>query len=333
MSTKKKIAFFLPYNASMWHSLEKAWKKLDTSEEWDAFVMPIPYYQKNPDGSFGVMHWEGDQFPTDVPIIDYRTINLGELHPDAIYIHNPYDEMNKITSVHPDYYARKLKDYTKQLVYIPYFTVLGEIVNLDKFKIYVIKPGVVFSHKVILQSEEVRKAYLDVLVKEYGKNAYSYFKDRLVVDDIKNIESNHSNGMIPRNWQSIIYKKDGTRKKVILYNIGIAPFIAYGQKMLDKIQAVLAVFKSNQDSVALLWRPHPLIEETLISQHPELLREYKNIVDAFKEENWGIYDDSADLKRAVDLSNAFFGDSSSVINLFTNTGKLCFIQDIDIFYD
>ena len=29
---------------------------------------------------------------------------------------------------------------------------------------------------------------------------------------IKNIKSNHSDGMIPRNWQSIIYKKDGTRK-------------------------------------------------------------------------------------------------------------------------
>lgn len=47
---------FLPYKASMWDSLESIWKAADEDEDCDAYVIPIPYYDKNPDGSFREMH-------------------------------------------------------------------------------------------------------------------------------------------------------------------------------------------------------------------------------------------------------------------------------------
>ncbi len=50
----------------------------------------------------GQMHYEGDEFPEDIPITPWREYSIPENKPDAIYIHNPYDECNLVTSVHPE---------------------------------------------------------------------------------------------------------------------------------------------------------------------------------------------------------------------------------------
>ena len=122
----RKEAVFLPYKASMWDSLESIWKKLDEDSGWDTYVVPIPYYDKNPDGSFKQMHYEGNEYPDYVPVVDYRKFNLQARHPDTIYIHNPYDDCNFVTSVEPAFYSKVIKNYTDELVYVPYF-VLGDI--------------------------------------------------------------------------------------------------------------------------------------------------------------------------------------------------------------
>ena len=70
-------AVFLPYKASMWDSLESVWKAADEDPDCDAYVIPIPYYDKNQDGSFGEMHYEGDQYPDYVPITAYDEFEIG----------------------------------------------------------------------------------------------------------------------------------------------------------------------------------------------------------------------------------------------------------------
>lgn len=51
MPVKLEVVF-LPYNVSMWDSLESIWKAADEDPNCDACVIPIPYYDKNPDGSY-----------------------------------------------------------------------------------------------------------------------------------------------------------------------------------------------------------------------------------------------------------------------------------------
>ncbi|MBD5458807.1 MAG: hypothetical protein HDR27_09585 [Lachnospiraceae bacterium] len=94
-------AVFLPYNASMWDSLESVWRAAEADPDCDAYVIPIPYFDKNPDGSFGQVHYEADQFPAYVPITSYDAFDFGVHQPDMIFIHNPYDNINYVTSVHP----------------------------------------------------------------------------------------------------------------------------------------------------------------------------------------------------------------------------------------
>jgi len=334
---KKEVVFF-PYKASMWDSLESVWMAADADEGTDAYVVPIPYYDKNPDGSFREMHYEGNEYPDYVPVTSYEEYDFEERRPDIIFIHNPYDEFNYVTSVHPRFYSGNLKKFTEKLVYIPYF-ILGEIkpdddAAIEGMKHFCINAGVKNADKVIVQSEDMRQVYIKVLTEESGgsEEARAYWENKIdgsgspKVDKILNTKKEDIE--IPEEWMKVIRKPDGSFKKIIFYNTGVTALLEHDEQMLKKMESVFQVFQERQDEVALLWRPHPLIESTLISMRPELWESYRKIRAQYREEGWGIYDDTADMDRAVVLSDAYYGDWSSIVHLYKKTGKPMMIQNV-----
>lgn len=183
ISVRKEVVF-LPYKASMWDSLESVWQAADADQTCDTYVIPIPYYDKNPDGSFRQMHYEGDQYPKKVPITNYKEFDFETHHPDIIYIHNPYDNINLVTSVHPFFYSDNLKKYTDKLIYIPYF-VMGEVspdneATVESKKHYCMTPGVLNADKVIVESEDVRQIYIKALTKEMGAASRSKWEEKIL---------------------------------------------------------------------------------------------------------------------------------------------------------
>lgn len=102
---------FCPYKASMWDFLESIWKACVKDADCDAYVVPIPYYDRNPDYTFRDMHYEGDMFPAYVPVTHYDSYDFEERSPDIIFIHNPYDDGNFVTSVDPRFYSGELKKH------------------------------------------------------------------------------------------------------------------------------------------------------------------------------------------------------------------------------
>ena len=335
--TQKEVVF-LPYKASMWDSLESVWKEMDADPDVTAFVIPIPYFDKNPDGTFGQLHYEAGLFPADVPVVGYGSYDLAARHPDAIYIHNPYDEANYVTSVHPDYYSSRLKNMTDELVYIPYF-ILGDIDPADKGAVegnehFVTVPGVVNAHRVIVQSEEWRRVYIDVMTKYAGEQTRRYWQEKIEarvspkVERVRNLKKEDYE--LPDEWRSLTDRPDGSRRKIIFYNTGVGPFLQESEAMLEKIKSVFEIFRENADEVTLLWRPHPLMEATLTSMRPLLWEKYKSMVDDYRDSGWGIYDDSPELDRAIAVSDAYYGDWSSVVWLYKETGKPIMIQNCEM---
>lgn len=343
---KKEVVFF-PYNASMWDSLESIYLAAKEDPDCDAYCVPIPYYEKNPDGSFGQMHYEIKEYPPNIEVINYQDYNFVERRPDAIYIHNPYDNWNHVTSVHPNYYSKNLREYTDKLVYIPYF-VLGEIdpsnqAAINGMKHFCFLPGTIYANKVILQSENMKQIYVNEFIKQAKENGLSGpFTDRKVQEEKflglgspkldKVVNSNKDNISIPEEWLPIIQKPDGTYKKIVFYNTTIATFLQHKEVMLDKISDVLNFFYKEKEEIALLWRPHPLMESTIRSMSPELLEQYQSIVENYCQGAWGIYDDTSDLNRAIALSDCYYGDQSSVVQLYQETGKPIMIQNVGILY-
>lgn len=343
---KKEVVFF-PYNASMWDSLESVYLAAKEDPNCDAYCVPIPYYEKNPDGTLGKMHYEIEEYPSNIEVIPYSEYDFKERRPDVIYIHNPYDNWNHVTSVHPDYYSKNLREYTDKLVYIPYF-VLGEIhpsnqAAINGMRHFCFLPGTIYANKVILQSENMKQIYVNEFIKQAKENGLSGpFTDRKIqeekflglgspkLDKISN--SDKDNLSIPEEWLSIIQKPDGTHKKIVFYNTTISTFLANKKLMLEKISDSLNFFYREKDEVALLWRPHPLMESTIKSMSPELLETYQAIVNNYCKQGWGIYDDSSDLNRAILLSDCYYGDHSSVVQLYQETGKPIMIQNVGILY-
>lgn len=341
----RKEVVFLPYKASMWDSLESVYLAAREDEECDAYVVPIPYYDKNADDSFGAMHYEGGEYPDNIEITYYEDYNLEERHPDVIYIHNPYDNCNVVTSVPERYYSKNLKKYTDCLVYIPYF-ILQEIEPdnqdaIDKIKIFCFLPGTIWADKVIVQSEKMRQIYINEFIKVAKENGLPEpYTDRKSLENkilglgSPKLDKVHAvrreDIAVPEKWRRVIEKPDGTWKKIIFYNTGISALLKSDMKMIEKMKRVFALFREQREEAALLWRPHPLILSTIKAARPELRAEYEKLVEAYRAEGWGIYDDSADLDRAVVLSDAYYGDMSSVVQLYQETGKPVMIQNVDV---
>lgn len=338
----RKEVVFLPYKACMWDSLESVWKAADADENTDAYVIPIPYFDKNPDGTFREMHYEGDQYPKNVPITHYEEYDLETCRPDVIYIHNPYDECNHVTSVHPYFYSKNLKTFTDRMVYIPYF-ILREIdpnnqAAIDDMKHFCFLPGTIYADQVIVQSENMRQIYTNEYIKAAkaaglgGGHVDRRFLEKKFLGTgspkiDKMLRTKKEDLEVPPEWLPMIEKPDGNRKKIVFYNTSVSALLHNDEKMLRKMESVFEIFKENQDKVALLWRPHPLIQATIGSMRPRLWEEYRRIRDRYIEEGWGIYDSTADLDRAVVIADAYYGDESSVVELCREKGLDILIQN------
>lgn len=329
---EKVDVVFLPYKASMWDSLESIWIAAKNDHRCNAVVIPIPYYNKNPDGSFGEMHYEGNEFPPEVPIVPWQEYNMQIHLPEVVFIHNPYDDNNYVTSVHPDYYVKNLKPICGILCYVPYF-VTDDNVNFIKTgkDSMCVTNGVLYSDYVFVQSENVKIAYINAICKiekELGhSNLFGDLNKKIIslgspkFDKV--INSKKDDYEIPDSWIQQI-----ANKQIVMLNTTINAFLHHNEKYLDKLRNILSFFKE-RDDVILWWRPHPLLLSTFESMRPQLAQEYKSIVEVYRADNYGIYDDTADLNRAIAWCDRYYGDRSSVVWLYGVTGRPVLISIIN----
>lgn len=129
---------------------------------------------------------------------------------------------------------------------------------------------------------------------------------------------------LPENWRKLI---EG--KKVVFFNTSIGNLLSGGEKHINKIVRILEIFHE-QRNIVLWWRPHPLELSTVEAMRPELALKYKLIRKKYETEKWGILDTSTDVHRAIAVSDAYYGDWSSVIFLYKVTGKPILISSDDV---
>ncbi|GHU41353.1 hypothetical protein FACS1894111_03500 [Clostridia bacterium] len=320
---------FLSYKAAMSDSIESIYLAAKADPACDAYWIPIPYYDRKPDGTLGTMHYEGEEYYADnIECTDWQTYDIEVRHPDVIFTFNPYDGGNRMTTVHPDFYCKRLRGLTDLLVYCPYFVVVDDV---PEHLAEVL--ACVFAHKVIVQSEKVRDTYVRVYKEQFGGVGDRFGKpeDKFIALGSpkfdKVIYSKREDFMLPDEWMKLMERPNGTRKKVILYNTTVAAILQYSEQYLKKLRSVLETFRERED-VVLWWRPHPLMLAAFSGMRPELPDEYKKIVEAYRCEGFGIYDESADLHRAIAWSDGYYGDWSSLVALYEVTGKGMMLQDV-----
>lgn len=313
---------FFPYKVSMWDSLESIWLAAKEDPNCDAYVVPIPYYEKDSRGTFGVMHYEADLYPDYVPIANWQDYDVSERRPDIVFIHNPYDNNNHVTSVHPDFYSSRLKDLTDLLVYVPYF-----VQNSMIKKEFCLTPACLNANKVIVGSEKERSIYVKHFKNAFGAQ-FGKPEEKFLALGSPKLDKINGLGeyeLLPA-WKYLIKNDDGEQKKIFLYNTSVSTMLLYNEQYLKKLRSVFAEFKHRNDAL-LWWRPHPLSMSTYQTLRPELAEEYVEIVDEFKNAGFGIYDDTSELHRAIACSDAYYGDGSSLVEMYKMTKKPIMISN------
>lgn len=299
---------FLPYKASMWDCMESVWRAADADPDCNVSVVPIPYYERNAEGVLNKYCYEGEKMPAYVPVTSYNAYPLKEKMPDVIYIHNPYDQGNYVTSIDPRFYSGELKKYTGCLVYIPYYATAGgmsEGQSLCRAYFNV--------DYIVTQSRQLVKFFDPVIPKEKFLPLGSPKFDRVIQMCANPPEP-------PESWKE---KMDG--RKVYFYNTSINGMLADTKTFLKKMEYVFRCFEGREDG-CLLWRPHPLLESTFASMRKEYKPWYDRLKKSFMDQNMGIYDDTPDITATIALSDAYIGDAgTSVTSLFGIVGKPLFI--------
>ena len=335
---EKKEVVFIPYQAKQWERMHHLWLAAMADEDTDVYVIPAPYYYKDVFGNADKeQQYDLTGYPEEVTLTSYEEYNFEIHHPDQIFIQCPYDEYNFAMTIHPFFYAANLWQYTEQLIYVPGLAV-GEITAGDErakkmLKYYCNMPGVILSDKVLVSSENMKEIYLELLTDFAGEDTEQIWQERIVVDvSPENGRSKNLAVDIPAQWEQYIRKKNGQRKKVILYTTSASALLADGEKMIEKMKYVLQTFYDNREEITLIWRSDQAVRGLLRKKNPKLWRLYSELVQQYRQEDWGIFDDQLDDASARNLCDACYGDGGRTMNGCRVDGKPVMIQNVDVVY-
>lgn len=309
IQTGYQVAFF-PYKAAMWDSLESIWMAFRQNKNCECIVVPIPYKKFNAKKNLWEACYELDDFPEYVDVCDYRKYDLKTAQPDIAFVHNPYDDWNRVTCIDSQYFSREIKKYVGKLVYVPYYITTGYITP-DQLRLPIYQN----MDFMIAQSEKFKAGckemnYYDKVIALGSPKADRAI--RMCQEGVK----------LPETWAAIL-----NGKKSVMLNTSISCFLNSGDVYFHKLKILFQWFKARED-IVLIWRPHPLLEDTVKAMRPDLLTQWRELVGYYKEEQIGIWDDTADITKTIAVVDAYIGEnSSSVVNLFGIVNKPIFILD------
>ncbi|WP_026650969.1 hypothetical protein [Butyrivibrio proteoclasticus] len=336
---------FLPIDASMWDGFGTIWEKEISNPDNKVIVIPLPWYERDGSGAPSVLHYEKDGYPEKVETTGYNDYLIKNNHPDVVYIQSISNGNDLGKTVHPAFYTSELKDNTDDLIYIPY-TLEGEIdlkneSQLARLTEKVMLPGIFDVNTVILQSQNLKEAYIEVLTKDIPPgNEEELAEKRDYWDSViktygsprieRILRLNKEDIPLPEEWKRFVEKPDGSRKKIVLYSNSGWTFMEDCDGLIDKIRDSFKVFEENAEAIALIWRPYPRIKEILGLLRPDCLKEYEALVQEFKDKELGILDEDSDFTRSVVLSDAYYGDDGGMVSVYRATGKPVMVENISV---
>ncbi len=314
---KLKVVFF-PYKASMWTSFESIWEAAKGDKECDIKVVPIPYCDFGEGETDAKWNYEIDKYPPYVPVIPFDRYSLQKERPDIAFIHNPYDDTNTLTSVHPEYYSENIKKHAALLVYSPYFIMGG--FKRGKTDGLIVTKGGINADRILVQSEFVKGIY----------ESYGYEPEKLLAYGSPKADAVVKSGQsrqMPEKWRG---KLEG-KKKIILLNTHWSYFIrgkawekqGGGKKdfAVRYHRELIEALDGRKGEVGLIWRPHPLMYKAMERRMPEDMEYVRELTRHIQESDYGVIDEEGDYLKAFGCSDALITTYSSLINEYLITGK------------
>lgn len=301
----RKAILFLPVMAKDWDGLHSLWQVAVEDENSEVYVAPLPYFYKDYDGSAKKICYEGEEFPEEINVLDYRILTpeyLELLHPEVIIIQNPYDAWHPAVSVPELFYAENIRQYTDKLIYVPPFAVneftkdnAREYANMQY---YVTMPGVVYADRVMVQSENMKQMYVEKLTEFAGEDTREHWLETIL---------SHGLPIMDKKQNALSCKEESDKKaddaaisgvkmrKRLLYGISSSILQEMPEKAHRKIESNLKLFDAYKNEI-----------EVTVLHFPE-----------------------DDIRYASEY-DAYYGDPMPVMMKFVQAGKPVMIQSVDV---
>ncbi len=325
---ERKTVLFLPILAKDWDGLCDLWKEASKDSHNDVYVVPLPYYYKDYDGSPRKVCYDAADFPEDMQVLDYNLLTseyLEMLHPETIIIQYPYDSWNTAISIPEMFYSVNIRKYTDVLIYVSPFMLDEFSKNQEReytnMKYYVTMPGVVYADYVFVQSESMRQRYIEKLTEFAGEETQEIWDSRVRVlkDSIMSQQKDkkeEANTLISKGNAV----EDKITKKKMLYGISFGVYIGDVEAAKSKIERNLQFFEECKEKLDLTIQIFPEGMED---------NEMDNFIsDISKGYSAKIVEKG--LKCDIKDFDAYYGDAMPLVMEFRDAGKPVMVQDIYI---
>ena len=309
----RKEILFLPIGPEEWRGMAPLYEKYISDKDADIYVVPLPLLPKDPLGQVKMSAEEIEKavriedYPKGISFNSWNEYDLAQHCPETIYIQNPYDAQNPYLTVPPKYYAKNLRTYTDELVFVP-FSPTSEFEEKDATDMYALKhyavsPGVIYSDKAIVQSENIKKHYVNKLTEFAGEDTKAIWEKKITTEGFPVGKSSVEMGSI--------------------LCVGINELVERGDEILTLIKDFIARIKIETGNGSISYTFYPADRSQWESLNKELAERVFKLIDeeAGKE---GCHKLELVPKQADDVAfsySSYYGSASPLVPAFTIKGK------------
>ena len=326
----RKEVLFLTTGASEWKGFAPYYKKYASDTDTEVFVVPLSLITRDIFGSFTMSEEEilDRSHPEEyagmidpLHMADFGSYDITLHCPDTVFIQNPYDGENPVLTVPPEFYAENLRRFTDELVFVPFgeTSEFGENDRTDMHNLssYVTAPGIIYSDKVYVQSENIKNLYAKVLAEFAGENTKEVWHKKLIVKGSQEKEN---------------AKASSDSKKRILFCLGANELSEKIDRLGSALQNRLRVLSSATESIEISVALFPGDRSEWKKINPVLSDMVFSMLDkACSENGWSMLrTDIRSLEETAAGFDAYYGSSSPFVPVFSLRGKPVMIADFSV---
>ncbi|MCR5106602.1 MAG: LicD family protein [Lachnospiraceae bacterium] len=324
--TDRKEILFLPLGYKEWKTLEPYYENLikDGDNEADIFVVPLPLMKKSFTGKVSMSDEEIKRsvgiegYPENIDYTDWFAYDPALHCPDEVYVQDVYDGANPFLTIPSAFYIRNLQKYAEKIIYIP----IGDTSEFDSrdindiynMKHYVTAPGVIYSDKVLVQSENIKEQYINVLTEFAGEDTRSLWQERIGLKEdylsaggVRDNEDTSSSGDPSRS-----------SKKKLLFCIGANELSENEDVLFDALTERFGILDAEGDGISVTIVLYPGNRESWREINDTLSEQIFELIDRFvaggKCEELKLIPSEAD--KTVSGFDAYYGSSSPLVPAF-----------------
>jgi phosphorylcholine metabolism protein LicD len=329
----KKLVAFLPDNPKRWKEMQALYDYYRQQENTEVCVIPLPLFAKNLYGEIVAGQDEYDkndkrgEYPADLNIIAWHTVQMQSYEFAAIVIQNPYDAENPYLTVPPAYYAKQLQQYTDCLIYmmpqgVNDFTE-NDITDIYGLKYSLTVPGAMYADKILIESGAMKELFVNHLTAFAGEDTKEVWADKVMTISAFSGESAQT-GQPVQNGQC----GQTPPKKKLLYCIGENEFYENAEMAINKVKERLNVMTQYPESlkVAVCLYPYDIAAWDICTGQEkdmlvQVLKEYqKNKGIELLTKN--VFD-----INGIDDMTAYYGSPSPLICRFVQQRKPAMVSE------